>query len=148
MAGYTESHKLSSRVRQLEAALRFVEAARTEIRFSALPVQRLVQRHGGELPFLRQCAAACENGGSFAAAWSGALADRQGAFTKKDRELLLSFGEGLGASDLEGQLSHCELYTQLFTVQLNAAREERQRKSKLCLMLGISGGLSAALILC
>ncbi|WP_411655900.1 hypothetical protein [Anaeromassilibacillus sp. SJQ-1] len=65
IAGYVQSHRLSQRVQQLEEMLRFLNAAQTEIRYSAASVAEIVQRHGRSLAFLQECAAHCEEGGGF-----------------------------------------------------------------------------------
>lgn len=145
-----ESHKLTERVEQLEAFLRFLSAAQTEIRFAALPVEQIVQRHGGELEFLRICAANCSQGGYFSAAW-GASVDsgtKGRGFRSGDIDLLRGFGEGFGTSDVEGQLSHCTLYGELVNENLKNAREEKTRKSRLYQVLGVFSGMVAALVLC
>jgi stage III sporulation protein AB len=150
LAGYMESHRLTMRVEQLEAFLRFLSAAQTEIRFAALPVEQIVQRHGGEMEFLRICAEHCRENGSFLSAWNAGVQSgtRGRGFLAGDIGLLHGFGEGFGASDTEGQLSHCALYSQLISENLKNAREEKNRKSKLYQTLGVFSGMAAALLLC
>lgn len=150
LAGYMESHRLTVRVQQLEAFLRFLSAAQTEIRFAALPVEQIVQRHGRDMEFLRICAKNCEQGGRFSAVWDESVSTgaKGSGLLAGDIELLRSFGKGFGASDVEGQLSHCELYSQLIGENLKNAREEKSRKSKLYQILGIFSGMAAALVLC
>lgn len=150
LAGFLESYKLAVRVERLEAFLRFLSAAKTEVRYSAMPVARLVRRHGGELPFLGLCADRCEAGADWAQAWASAVSEEaeQEGFSEKDAAMLLDFGAGFGASDTQGQLAHFDLYAGLAAAALKEAREERDRKSKLYRMLGISGGMAAAILLC
>ncbi|BFK84368.1 stage III sporulation protein AB [Anaeromassilibacillus sp. Marseille-P3371] len=150
IAGYVQSHRLSQRVQQLEEMLRFLNAAQTEIRYSAASVAEIVQRHGRSLAFLQECAAHCEEGEDFHTAWKkGVQAGSKGTgLTEADRLLLSDFGDGFGASDVEGQLSHCRLYTELFSDRLENARSEKTRKGKLYLMLGSFSGIAVALFLC
>ena len=138
------------RVEQLEAFLRFLSAAQTEIRFAALPVEQIVQRHGGEMEFLKICGESCKSGGSFLSAWNnGVRSGTKGrGLIAGDIGLLQGFGEGFGASDTEGQLSHCTLYSELISESLKNAREEKKRKSKLYQTLGVFSGMTAALLLC
>ncbi len=145
-----ESHRLTERVEQLEAFLRFLSAAQTEIRFAALPVEQIVQRHGGELEFLRICAKNCSQEGHFAAVWDASVdAGTKGrGFLSGDIELLRGFGKGFGTSDVEGQISHCTLYGELVNENLKNAREEKKRKSRLYQILGTFSGMVAALVLC
>ena len=130
IAGYVQSHRLSQRVAQLEEMLRFLNAAQTEIRYSAASVVEIIQRHGSSLAFLQQCAARYKAGGDFHTAWEGGV--RTGAkgtgLTEEDQTLLRDFGSGFGASDVEGQLSHCRLYAELFQDRLERARQERHAK--------------------
>lgn len=145
-----ESHKLALRVERLEAFLRFLSAAQTEIRYSASPVEQIVRKHGGDFDFLSACADYCSSGETFTGAWTKAVkttAVNEG-FIEKDLTLLQGFGAEFGASDTDGQISHCRLYSDLVTANLKTAKEEQSRKSKLYLMLGIFAGISASLLLC
>ena len=69
IAGYVQSHRLSQRVAQLEEMLRFLNAAQTEIRYSAASVVEIIQRHGSSLAFLQQGAARYKAGEDFHTAW-------------------------------------------------------------------------------
>lgn len=144
-----EARKLGVRVTQLEKFLAFLSCARTEIRYSALPVEQVVEKHGGGLCFLTLCAKYCRQGESFPAAWQKGVEEgtRGLGLQPKDLELIQEFGNGFGATDLEGQLSHCQLYIDLVGGELSQAKEEKAKKSKLYFMLGIFGGLAAALLL-
>lgn len=150
LSGFVESHRLFARVESLESFIRFLSAAKTEIRYSAVPVVQILKRHGSELHFIKECERQCTEGEGFASAWKNAALNfsRCDGFNEQDKELLLSFGEEFGASDTEGQISHLDLYSGLFHTNLNSAREAKNRKSRLYLMLGIFAGLSSALLLC
>nr|WP_319487961.1 stage III sporulation protein AB [uncultured Caproiciproducens sp.] len=145
-----ESHRLAMRVEQLETFLRFVSSAQTEIRFSALPVEQIVQRHGSDLEFLRLCGSSFQKGVDFLTAWQTGVSccAKNSGFNEKDIELLKGFGRGFGVSDTDGQLSHCALYYELTAQSLKDARDEKERKSKLYQMFGVFSGMAAALLLC
>ena len=64
-----------------------------------------------------------------------------------DRELYLGFVQGLGASGVEGQLEHLELYAALVGPLLHRAREDRERRSRLYVALGAFGGMALCLAL-
>jgi stage III sporulation protein AB len=149
LAGYVESHKLVVRVEKLEAFLRFLSAAKTEIRFSSMPVESIVRRHGGGISFFSDIPDAA-SGENWAGAWNNAVEKRalDEGFFRRDVELLKGFGAGFGASDTDGQLSHCSLYADLTAAALNDAKEERNRKAKLYQMLGLFAGMAAAILLC
>ena len=147
--GYMESHKLAVRVEKLEAFLRFLSSARAEIRYSSMPVESILQAHGEGISFF-SCLQGVTAGSSWNEAWDNAVSHhaREEGFFQKDLELLKGFGAGFGSSDTEGQLAHFSLYETLAASALNEAKEERNRKSKLYLMLGVFGGLAAAILLC
>ena len=149
MAGYTESHKLALRVDQLEKFLQFITNAKTEIRYSAVPVRQIVDKHREGMRLLSKCVEYCGAGMEFSAAWKRGVQEGTAGLglKKEDLEVMKEFGEGLGMTDLDGQLAHCELYRHLVSSRLEEAQKEKGAKSKLYLMLGVSAGLAAALLL-
>ena len=149
MAGYMESRKLGIRVTQLEKFLAFLSAAKTEIRYSAMPVERIVEKHGSGLKFLVLCTGYCAQGEVFRDAWERGLKEGTAGsgLTQQDIDYIRSFGLGFGATDVEGQLSHCQLYFNFLSDALMEAKKEKEQKSKLYFMLGIFGGIAAALLL-
>lgn len=147
LAGYMESRKLSMRVKRLEAFFRFLSAAKTEIRYAALPLEDVLKRHGGEVfCFPRES----EGTEEWVDGWkkSAAQGKYQDGFAEKDREMLKNFCAGFGSSDTQGQTAHLELYENLAASALEEAERERAAKSKLYRMLGIFGGAAAAILLC
>lgn len=82
-------------------------------------------------------------------AWHRAVAGagESDALTDRDCELLLHFGEGLGKSDVEGQLAHCAAFEELFADRLQSTRQELSVKGKLYSTLGMIGGAGLALML-
>jgi stage III sporulation protein AB len=150
LAGYMESRRLSIRVEQLESFLRFLSAAQTEIRFAALPVEQIVQRHSNELEFLEICGEKCSEGDSFYKAWEKGIkgGTRGHGLKSQDIDLFYGFGKSFGASDADGQISHCTLYAELINDNLKSAREEKNQKSRLYQILGVFSGMAAALLMC
>lgn len=64
-----------------------------------------------------------------------------------DKELLIKFGLGLGATDVQGQLSHCELYINLINERLENARLEKTKLVKLYRILGLSSAAGVFLVI-
>jgi len=149
LVGYMESHKLSVRVEQLEAFWVFITAAKTEIRYTASPVDEIVRRHGN-MRLFTLCTEYCQSGSNFSDAWSDAVANgtKGLGLDDKDISLIHDFGAGFGTSDVEGQLAHCKLYAELITARLENAKEAKNRKAKLYFMLGVFAGMAVALLLC
>ena len=66
----------------------------------------------------------------------------------KDKRLIEQFGAELGHTDIEGQIAHCEVTAKLLEEQIEQAREEKKKKSKLFSMLGLCFGTGIALLIC
>ncbi len=66
-------------------------------------------------------------------------------FTKEDAELLCAFGDEIGRTDREGQISCGKRYAQLLTRQYEQALEDEKQKGKVAVVTWSSG--TAALIL-
>lgn len=137
------------RVEYLERFLQFVLAVQTEIQFSAFPVRQLIARHRSELRILGLCDEYCSRGEEFPEAWKRAAVQgtKGSGLTKKEIQMMSDFGTGLGSSGMAGQNSHCELAAQLFRIQLEEARQEKGKKSKLYAMLGVFSGTAMALVI-
>lgn len=90
-----------------------------------------------------------ESGASFFEAWQNALMQlpHSMGLSKEDIRLLTDFGQGLGTTDVEGQLAHCELYKTMFSSRLKQAREEKEKKVKLYRMLGLFSGVAVSLLI-
>ncbi|MBQ8515733.1 MAG: stage III sporulation protein AB [Ruminococcus sp.] len=83
----------------------------------------------------------------FSDAWRRAILEEHG-LPEELSQLLLSLGDSLGTSDLEGQMKTLEGY-QLQARHISRNAEEQYRtKGKLYRSMGILGGMSAALLLC
>ena len=97
------------------------------------------------LPFLKAAAADLQIDGDFHTAWRQGVKEQGEAsgLTAADRELLVHFGDGLGRTDVEGQLTNCRLYAE----RLEEARRDAATKSRLYVTLGVTGGIGLALLL-
>ena len=124
------------RIRALEQVLLLLNAIQSELSYCRTPVRELMHRLSlreefSELPFLRECSRMCGLEIPFPQAWSKALGERA------------QLGPQLGTTDLNGQVSLCRLYVQLFEERLTQAREWKSKYAKLYLSLGVLGGLLA-----
>lgn len=69
------------------------------------------------------------------------------ALKHEDKQLLCSFGEKLGITDVEGQLKHIELYKGLANAHLDDSKNEIKQKSRLYKTMGFFVGTAAALVI-
>ena len=65
---------------------------------------------------------------------------------QREDQLVKGFVVGLGATDLEGQLSHCTRYQRLFEAQYQASVATYQVQGKLQQKLWVLAGIAAFLI--
>lgn len=144
-AGCLQSRKLRDRRDCLRGFLSFLSEVKTEISYAGVPVEELLERHGRTLDFLLPYFQARQNGENFLQAWSRVV--QNSLLLPQDKALLRGFGEGFGATDLQGQLSHCALYEELTRKELDAAEELYKKKGKLYRMLGVCIGAIVALVL-
>lgn len=146
--------RLRTRARQLERCTVLARALGEELRYTMAPVEVLMDSLGGReqfapLGFLGHCAALCREGEAFPRAWERAVreAAERLAFSREDLELLLSWGEFLGAADLESQLRQIGLAELALERQRETAWQRSQTQGKLCNTLGILGGMFAVILL-
>ncbi len=126
----------------------------TRLRFDCLPVPDLLRVLCGtdklsNLRFIRECLADVESGEPFPSAWKNAVEGDAGLCLMLGgcKANLVQLGEDIGSTDVEGQLSCCEYYKQIFEKEL-ADREENSKKySKLYPSLGIMLGIAAAIMI-
>lgn len=124
------------------------------IRYTAEPIRDILAQAAGDeefrpLPFVAEAAARMRVDTPPGEAWDAALrsAGCSCGLREADRQLIRDFGGGLGRSDVEGQLSHCEAFAQLLDDRLQTARSEAASKGKLYITLGAAAGLCTALLL-
>lgn len=137
--------KLSARRDFLGKFCVFISLLQTQIRYSSSDIFTLVKSCDGisnlnifggdaDVPFV--------------VFWETSIADIpvNHGLNNSDKELLLEFGSGLGTTDVEGQLRHIELYSEMFNKKLEDSKIRFKEKSRIYRALGIFAGASTALI--
>ena len=130
----------------------FVRYVEDHFRYLSRTTAETVAEYDRTQPYFApaaECAAQCRAGAEFPSAWQQAVqtAARRGDVPPQGIRLLTEFGAGLGATDLSGQLAHCALYRQLCEEQRAASLEEKQKKSRMYVLLGAAAGLGLNLLL-
>ena len=141
--GFSKARELWQRERLLGQWQRLIESLKTGVSFAARPLGDLIREDGS--PFCREAAASplfSQNPQQALLQAGNRLLPRQG-----DKALYQGFAQGLGASDAAGQLRHLELYASLVGQGLLEVREERDKRSRLYICLGLFGGLTLCLLL-
>ncbi len=142
--GLSRASELKRREKLLIDLKRMIQALRTGIEFSARPLEELINGLE-EFPFCRLA----RKESMFLAEPKAALeqAGEKLLKTPEDLELYRGFVRGLGESGLQGQLEHIDLYAALLERNLARADEERERKTRLYVCLGLFGGAVLCLVL-
>ena len=82
-------------------------------------------------------------------AWKKAIEESQDklSFNKEDFTAIETLGRMLGNTDVEGQVSQIELTEKLIEDQIENAKIEKQKNTKLYKTLGVTVGLTAVILL-
>ena len=80
-------------------------------------------------------------------AWNKAIEEGDTYLNKDDIENIKSFGKMLGKTDKEGQVSHIELTKTFIEMQIEKAKVEEEKNSKMYKTLGTIVGLVFVIIL-
>ncbi len=141
--GCAKSHELLRRERLLAEWQRLMQSFKTGISYSARPLGELIRQDAS--PFCQEAVKHPD----FSRDPPKALSEAGGRLLGRqaDRALYQSFAAGLGASDAPGQLRHIDLYAALAEQALREAREERDKRGRLYICLGLFGGLTGCLLL-
>lgn len=148
LIGFKKSQRLYKRRNILNDFLVFLDALATNIRYSTDELSVILSK--SEDSFGRAVYNSYkEINGSFFERWKKSVADISGGYSLKheDKQLLCSFGEKLGITDVEGQLKHIELYRGLAEAHLEDSRKDIAEKSKLYRIMGFFAGTAAALVI-
>ena len=152
MTGIYRSCALTQRVRLLEEYITLINEIETQIRYSAQPLYQMLENMkkknsiGG---FLHNLLSHAQDEDDFSQAWERAVdaIENNTGITKQDRVIIKEFGAGLGKTDIDGQIAHCNLCMASARNNLKKAREEKETKSKLYRSLGVLGGTACALLI-
>ena len=152
-AGYLQSKKLTARTLFFEEYEKFLSELTLQIRYDSGSLERILEKLSNYdyrrlAPVIQVCCERMQAGDPLSDAWSRGVGklSKDNGLLKGDIELLLGFGKGLGISDLEGQLSHLNLNGELAKRKLEEAGECKLKKGKLYQMLGVSAGITTALL--
>jgi len=99
--------------------------------------------------FLKEVCCRLEEEKALPDAWREAVVCMRDKDMMSGREwdLLQNFGDGLGKSDVDGQLAHCRAFESIFADRLEMVRQELSVKGRLYSVLGSVGGAGLVLML-
>lgn len=150
--GFAMSGRIKTKVSLFEELSVFISQLKIRIRFSGDTIGELLENAGGTdllKEHFNTTLRLMEQGESFALAWNTASEKTASAYylTADDKKLLIQLGGGLGISDTQGQITHLELCSRLIGTRLEILRNEAGNKMKVYRLLGVLGGVAAAVML-
>lgn len=147
--GYSASDKLKKRSDTIDKIIHMFEEMSVLIRFKALTVYELADELKQNsmfcsLDFLNLLSRSETQ--SFSYQFSDAVNRSQCCLNEDDKSLLKSFGNSLGNTDVDGQLSSILVFKSNFEEKGRQAKNEYLKKSRLYRSFGILGGMFISII--
>ncbi len=124
------------------------------IRFQAADIGSIMlelnrQNDYAGLSFIPAFNAGAKSGKSLQESMAGAvsLSQNKMQLNERDCELLRSFFQKLGTTDMEGQIKNCQYYKIRMEEQYREAKTAFEQKGRLYIFLGFFAGLAFALLM-
>jgi len=136
--------KEERRVKSLKELESFSVGLLSSLKYNCIPIDDYIfneSKKENATEFLKKCTFYNSDSYDFHIGWNRAA---EVSFDKADIQLVKEFGEKLGTSDLEGQLSYVEYYIEEINSRINLAKEKKIKAEKSgvplfsCLGLGLA----------
>lgn len=152
MMGFYFSERLKSRLNFLKEFISFLKSLQIQLRYcngDILQILPLCSDSKTLEPFIKNLTDKKSIYNSFSEIWKDSVLNisKSNCLTKSDINSLLEFGNTLGTTDVQGQLNHIELYTEIFTKAYESACEDLKSKSKLYKTMGFFIGTAISLMI-
>lgn len=126
---------MRKRILSLKQLLVFIETINSQISFSKKTIQEIIENISlkEEMKLKIICELSENKSGDFQSAWRNSVNRyySDDFLDKEDAKILLSFGNSLGVTDIEGQENNCRLHILMLEKQLTTAEENLKEKSKI-----------------
>lgn len=137
--GFYYSNRLYRRKDILQLFINNLKDAQTIIRYESKNLCDVFSEKFTDFKF--------DNEKRFLPQWSELLKTYDKTLTKSDIRLLMSFAENLGKTDVDGEISHIQMYVELLSSRVSDAQNSINSKSKLYRSFGVSLGLLISIML-
>lgn len=150
--GIVAAMRLRQERTSMERLCQMLRELSVQMKFRSLSVQELLEQLCCEpayamFHFPVEILTAMEQGVPLCEAWRAGM-QQDMVVPDTARQLLLSLGEELGASDLDGQVETLAQYRQQLEPYAEEAGKRCVQRQRLYCSLGILGGMMAAILLC
>lgn len=154
VSGFYLSSVYEKKTEILDSIVAMLGMIKTQLRYKNLPLSSILDflsesQRSSALSFVSACSKRMGCGEPFADLWQKSIENEKElcSLVPEAVPYLIRFGESLGTTDLEGQLSCCEYYENIFLKELNEKEEQCKKYSKLFPTLGVMLGISAAIMI-
>lgn len=151
--GNLYSKKYENRLNELEQINSILNVFKSKIKFTCLTIQeifnQIYEENKSNIGIIFKTANEYMEDNSARNSWERALEDSKEKtnLNIEDITALKTLGKMLGNTDIDGQVSQIELTEQLLLEQIENAKIEKNKNSKLYKTLGAAMGLTIAIIL-
>ena len=153
LIGNLYSKKYINRLKELEKLKSALNIFKAKIKFTYLTIQeifnQIYENNQDNIGEIFKKANDYMNEENSQVAWERALENvkEKTSLNEEDITALKTLGKMLGNTDVEGQVSQIELTEQIISERIENAKLDKERNSKLYKTLGITTGLTIAIIL-
>lgn len=139
LVGFSYSSMLTKRKSVLEAFILELKKCSTQIRYSSKSLSSVFEDNFMNYSF-------CDNK-PFESQWKDMLEKYHKILNSDDLNVLQEFSKTLGTSDVSGELTNIDMYIEMLKLRVKDAELNISLKGKLYKTLGLSFGLSIAILL-
>ncbi len=151
LGGIYFSSKLKNRVEFLKDFISFLKSLKIQLRYTSSDIFTILPMctDSKVLKPLFYKMTDFKDKNSLSEIWNNSLLEltKPYGLSKSDTNAITDFGLNLGKTDTDGQLSHIDLYIEIFTKAYENAVEEMKTKSRLYKTMGFFIGTSIALMI-
>lgn len=145
------SEELLKRVKTVEMLINLTEDFSNMIRYKAMTISDIISIAGKNpeyepLDFIADINIQDKTERNIHDIWSESV-EKSSVLGKKEAEIMLSFGNMLGTSDISGQLSSIEIYKKRLENLLAEFRNDYQQKGRMYRSVGMLLGIMAGIML-
>lgn len=151
LGGFAVYEKQRNKLKFFRQYLDFIENIKNEIRYSGKNLFDILSTYRCEYPFKIYIDKSIDNLSklSFEDSWkkSFKLCVKDLGISGSEESLIVNFGLGLGKSDTQSQINHCEHNLQMAKPHLKKLQDDYHSKGKLPLIVGTGCGIVIALLI-
>lgn len=148
MVGNWYSLRLKCRRKSLLVLIEAISRMKSHFVFSGYDINRIVSESFSGCKNFEGFCDFENDSDEFHKCWEQkvSLIPADAGLSAEDKRLLIRFSEVLGITDIEGQISNCDFYIDVFSQRLKSAETNEEKNSRLYKILGFSLGCIVTLV--